>query len=798
MAKRGHKHQEFVAHTSGVNCLSIGKKSCRVFITGGEDRKVNLWAFGKPTPLLSLSGSTSPIESVSFDPTEVLVLAGSFNGTIKLWDLEEAKMVRTVNGHRSSCTSVGFHPFGEFFASGSLDTDLKIWDIRKKECIHTYKGHTRGVRTIRFTPDGRWVVTGGEDNIVKLWDLTAGKLLHEFKFHNGQIRCIDFHPQEFLLATGAADRTVKFWDLETFELIGSAGPESSGIRSMIFHPDGRTLLCGLDENLKVFSWEPIICHDAVEMEWCTLADLCIYEGKLFGCSYRQSCIGVWIADITLIRPYAVGVMHKVDDLMEPIYSHDKNHSVEPFVSISKSSPLIAAEHLQCESKAEDLLKRSFMISNQCGECTPKAVESIYASSNALISSTELKSKRASVSLHSDPPKSHSKSSAGVSAINSATLTVHKTTEKSLSSSKMRRCSSLRNISLISATSRARGSLPSKKGSLTDMHTVTNSHAKYGPVSTPVIVPRDALAQTTIGKETTTTRTSHLTESCMPIHLQKPSLNDANDSSEGSMVNCGSAEEDEKDHARNISGNFERIMTLDPSLELKDDKYAETVCSSNEASPVKYVRGVAVQLGRTRSLVESWEKREKSNSGSSTIACSPSDPVSTVESSPSLSKGQDDSSARDMTRVDDDFIPGVLLQNHDVLINVIKSRLTKLQVVRHFWEQNGIKGAINAVVKLPDHSVQVDVISILIGKTRLFTLDLFTCLLPMLAGLLNSKTERHITVSLEMLLELVKAFGPVISSTLSASLVGVDLQAEQSWVTNTGWSIAGSVSTSWRR
>ncbi|KAH7675836.1 Microtubule severing protein katanin p80 subunit B (contains WD40 repeats) protein [Dioscorea alata] len=794
MAKRGHKHQEFVAHTSGVNCLSIGKKSCRVFITGGEDRKVNLWAFGKPTPLMSLSGSTSPIESVSFDPTEVLVLAGSFNGTIKLWDLEEAKMVRTVNGHRSSCTSVGFHPFGEFFASGSLDTDLKIWDIRKKECIHTYKGHTRGIRTIRFTPDGRWVVTGGEDNIVKLWDLTAGKLLHEFKFHNGQIRCIDFHPQEFLLATGAADRTVKFWDLETFELIGSAGPESSGIRSMIFHPDGRTLFCGLDENLKVFSWEPIICHDAVEMEWCTLADLCIYEGKLFGCSYRQSCVGVWIADMTLIRPYAVGAMHKVDDLMEPIYSHEKNHSVEPFVNISKSSPLIAAENLQCESKAEELLKRSFMISNQCGECTPKAVESIYASRKALISSTELKSKRASVSVHSDPPKSHLKSSAGVSTINSATFRVHKTTEKSLSPSKMRLSSSSRNISLISATSRARGSLPSKKGSLTGMHTVTNSHAKYGPVSTPVIVPRDALAQTT----TTTTRTSHLTESCMPIHPQKPSLNDVNDSSEGSMVNCGSAEEDEKDHDRNISGNFERIMTLDPSLELKDDKYAETVCPSNEASPIKYVRGVAVQLGRTRSLVESWEKREKSNSGSSTIACSPSDPVSTVEFSPSLLKGQDDSSARDTTRVDDDFIPGILLQNHDVLINVIKSRLTKLQVVRHFWEQNGIKGAINAVVKLPDHSVQVDVISILIEKTRLFTLDLFTCLLPMLAGLLNSKTERHITVSLEMLLELVKAFGPVISSTLSASLVGVDLQAEQSWVTNTGWSIAGSVSTSWRR
>jgi hypothetical protein len=39
--------------------------------------------------------------------------------------------------------------------------------------------------------------------------------------------------------------------------------------------------------------------------------------------------------------------------------------------------------------------------------------------------------------------------------------------------------------------------------------------------------------------------------------------------------------------------------------------------------------------------------------------------------------------------------------------------------------------------------------------------------------------RHATVSLEMLLDLIKIFGPVIHSTLSANLgVGVNIQAEQ--------------------
>lgn len=50
--KRAYKLQEFVAHTSNVNCLKIGRKSSGVLVTGGEDKKVNMWAIGKPTAIL--------------------------------------------------------------------------------------------------------------------------------------------------------------------------------------------------------------------------------------------------------------------------------------------------------------------------------------------------------------------------------------------------------------------------------------------------------------------------------------------------------------------------------------------------------------------------------------------------------------------------------------------------------------------------------------------------------------------------------------------------------------------------
>jgi len=41
------KVQEFVAHSTRVNCLSFGSKSNQVLATGGEDMKVNIWRIGQ-------------------------------------------------------------------------------------------------------------------------------------------------------------------------------------------------------------------------------------------------------------------------------------------------------------------------------------------------------------------------------------------------------------------------------------------------------------------------------------------------------------------------------------------------------------------------------------------------------------------------------------------------------------------------------------------------------------------------------------------------------------------------------
>ncbi|VFQ69587.1 unnamed protein product [Cuscuta campestris] len=751
--KRAYKLQEFVAHSLSVNCLKIGRKSSRVLVTGGEDHKVNLWSIGKPNAILSLSGHSSGIDSVNFDSSEILVAAGAASGTIKLWDLEEAKIVRTLTGHRSNCISLDFHPFGEFFASGSLDTNLKIWDIRRKGCIHTYKGHTRGINAIRFTPDGRWVVSGGEDNTVKLWDLTAGKLMHEFKCHEGQIQCIDFHPHEFLLATGSADRTVKFWDLETFELIGSAGPETSGVRSMTFNPDGKTLLCGLHENMKVFSWEPIRCHDTVDVGWSKLSDLNVHEGKLLGCSYNQSCVGVWVVDISRIEPYTARTNTRLNG-----HSDGKSNSSDTLSGLAEDSGKSSLSRLSTSQNSDPAKEtKSF------GRLSDYQNQDIQR---------ESKSQTTIVNATGTPQRMN--------------LNVGQ------------RATSLNSVAAPNVTALKRNS--------TKLQLTTNSSALNRSDVVPVIVPRNSIrlehpAESRKGVsglvplQSLQLKTSDLHKFSNPAEeprrqtcsvesnfdVPKPAeLGGVSDRNifatvKHSGIGNAASERNMKDDKNLASLKFEICTDVEPLARNQPESYdTQGIVSNKDAYSSENQR-----RGRTRPLVANWDKRERASlyegfSGSGLTGNLPAQSAFQANK-----KGHNLLTEKEMTSIsDEDFISN-LMEQHDQFVHSMQTRLAKFQVVRRYWQRNDIKGALGAMEKMADHAVIADVVSFLTKQPDIITLDICTSLLPLLSGLLGDNMDRHQDISLEMLLKLVKVFGSMIYSSMSApASVGVDIEAEQ--------------------
>lgn len=268
-----------MAHNANVNCLALGHKSGRVMVTGGDDKKVNLWAIGKTSCFMSLSGHTTPVDCVQFNQLEELVCAGSRAGALKVWDLEAAKLVRTLNGHKYAIKCIDFHPYGDFLVSGSADSSIKIWDTRKKGVIMTYNDHKGTVNSVKFSPDGQWIATGGEDSSVKIWDLRIGKVLKNFQDHSNAVTCVEFHPHEFLLATGSTDRSMNLFDLENFNLVSSES-DVGVVRSLCFNPDGECLFCGTRDYLKIIGWEPSRLYDSVPVYWGKISDISVASNHL--------------------------------------------------------------------------------------------------------------------------------------------------------------------------------------------------------------------------------------------------------------------------------------------------------------------------------------------------------------------------------------------------------------------------------------------------------------------------------------------------------------------------------------
>ncbi|KAI1235547.1 hypothetical protein IHE44_0002426 [Lamprotornis superbus] len=286
--------KEIMAHSSNVSSVVLGKGSGRMLATGGDDCRVNIWSVSKPNCIMSLTGHTSPIESLQVNPNEKLIVAGSRSGSIRVWDLEAAKECQNVFCVKLLVDAAHHH--------------FHLWDVRRKGCIFTFKGHTEAVRCLRFSPDGKWVASAADDHTVKLWDLTAGKLMFEFTGHTGPVNVVEFHPNEYLLASGSSDRTVRFWDLEKFQVVSCIEEEATPVRCVLFNPDGCCLYSGFQDSLRVYGWEPERCFDVVLVNWGKVADLSISNNQLIGVSFAQSTVSSFVVDLSRV-PKSDSVPH---------------------------------------------------------------------------------------------------------------------------------------------------------------------------------------------------------------------------------------------------------------------------------------------------------------------------------------------------------------------------------------------------------------------------------------------------------------------------------------------------------
>lgn len=205
-------------------------------------------------PIEPRSKHSDAIKSVAISPDGHAIASGSKDKIIKIWDLPTGRAICTLTGHSSDVNSLAFTPDGQRLVSGG--EDIKIWDIQTGQVIRTFQGHSRAVNCFAIAPDGKILVSGSGDKIVKIWDLQTGREIRTLSGHSGGICAIALHPNGEAIASSSEDKTVKIWELQTGRLIRTLSGHSHHVRAVTFSPDGRAIASGSsDTTVKLWDWQ---------------------------------------------------------------------------------------------------------------------------------------------------------------------------------------------------------------------------------------------------------------------------------------------------------------------------------------------------------------------------------------------------------------------------------------------------------------------------------------------------------------------------------------------------------------
>jgi len=147
-------------------------------VTASDDGMARLWEMASGRLLITLSGHTGPVLSVSFSPDGTRVVTTSRDGTARLWDATTGGLLVTFSGHTSLVSDVSFSPDGTRIATASMDGTARLWDAATGSLLVTLSGHTTGpTDEARFSADGTRVITTHRDDTPGLWDAASGQLL---------------------------------------------------------------------------------------------------------------------------------------------------------------------------------------------------------------------------------------------------------------------------------------------------------------------------------------------------------------------------------------------------------------------------------------------------------------------------------------------------------------------------------------------------------------------------------------------------------------------------------------------
>jgi pre-mRNA-processing factor 19 len=214
--------------TPGINALALSRTQPGLFVTGGNDKIVQLYEKNNDRVVATFKGHTKKIHAVALreladGSAPRMVLSASADKTARVWGYDDASQEYapryTSKAHKGEVTGLFVHPTKTIFGLSSLDRTYSIHDLAAPSgpsLIFQSAAGEDAYTTTAIHPDGVLVGFGTHNSSIQIFDIRSGSLAATLTPDSSTpftVNTLSFSENGYHLLAPDSTSSVAIWDL---------------------------------------------------------------------------------------------------------------------------------------------------------------------------------------------------------------------------------------------------------------------------------------------------------------------------------------------------------------------------------------------------------------------------------------------------------------------------------------------------------------------------------------------------------------------------------------------------------
>lgn len=290
------------ASPAGINSIAISHLSPSQFLTGGNDKIVQLYDRSTDKVLASLKGHTKKVNHVAFrdrDGEPTLLLSAGSDKIAKIWSYDspsgEYLPRATITSHKSDLTGLVVHPTSTLVAYSSLDKTYSLHELSNFSQVYHSTPADDPFTSLAVHPDGALLALGTPSSKIQICDIRSGTVATTISPGGTpfSVNTLSFSENGYHLLAPDSLSSVAVWDLRKMTTVHSIPlGDAFKINKVIYDYGASFFGVAGNEGVRLFAhktWEELVRFE----EASDVTDLAFgNQGKeVWGTSGRE--VRIW-------------------------------------------------------------------------------------------------------------------------------------------------------------------------------------------------------------------------------------------------------------------------------------------------------------------------------------------------------------------------------------------------------------------------------------------------------------------------------------------------------------------------